>query len=308
MKQIDIVGAGMAGLLAANMLGQRSEVAVYEKQPSLPNNHSAVLRFRSSTIGDVLGIPFKKVNVVKTVIPWRNPVADALAYSAKNTGVMRSDRSIIDGEGVVERFIAPPDLIKRMEGSLDISYGREYGWMKQGNPVISTAPMLTLMAILNYPYRSTINFNTRPGWNIKATVPGLDAYASIAVPSPAHLFSRISVTGNEVIVEVPGWDRDLEHDHIGDMMLQSALELLGVDNPLQVEAKFLRQPYAKILPIDEGARREFIYWASHEHQVFSLGRYATWRPKLLLDDLVKDVRLIEGWINRADNYAMARAR
>lgn len=109
-----IIGSGMAGLLAGNMLMKRKPLII-EAQPSLPSNHSAVLRFRSPVVGDVLGIPFKRVNMIKTSVPWQNPVADALAYAYKNSGGYRSDRSI--GSGAVvseERFIAPPDLVLRM--------------------------------------------------------------------------------------------------------------------------------------------------------------------------------------------------
>jgi hypothetical protein len=56
------------------------------------------------------------------------------------------------------------------------------------------------------------------------------------------------------------------------------------------------QSYAKIAPMDETLRRNFIYWASTvTGRAYQLGRFATWRPRLLLDDLVHDVRLIEGW-------------
>lgn len=44
-----IIGAGMAGLLAANLL-HRFNPTVLEKAPSLPNNHAALLRFRSDEI------------------------------------------------------------------------------------------------------------------------------------------------------------------------------------------------------------------------------------------------------------------
>ena len=60
--------------------------------------------------------------------------------------------------------------------------------------------------------------------------------------------------------------------------------------------------------IDEELRKDFIYWATDKHNIFSLGRFATWRPGLLLDDLVKDIRLIDKWIDRGDRYALARVR
>jgi hypothetical protein len=80
-----VIGAGMAGLIAASMLRGRL-ISVLEKQPKLPDNHSAVLRFRSSVVSDATGIAFEKVKAIKAVDTWLNPIADALAYSEKVTG------------------------------------------------------------------------------------------------------------------------------------------------------------------------------------------------------------------------------
>src|SRR5215203_7178321 len=116
-----IIGAGMAGLLAANMLRNLNPV-VLERQPSLPNNHSAVLRFGSPLVGEVLGIPFKRVKMIKATLPWSNPVADSLAYAKKVTGTYRSDRSLPTMPVEAERWIAPPDLIERMADGIDIYF------------------------------------------------------------------------------------------------------------------------------------------------------------------------------------------
>lgn len=305
---VHIIGAGLAGLLAGRMLHNLKPV-IFEAQKELPNNHSAVLRFRSSTVGDVLGIPFRRVTMVKTALPWRNPVADAMAYSFKNTGSRRSDRSIIDGNQVADRFIAPPDLIARMAEGLDIRLGCPVDVPAVRNadrsePAVSTMPMPSLMRLLGYD--KVINFKSVPGINIKANVPDCDAYISVSIPDPDVPISRISLTGNELIVECPNIEGPSENGR--NDILCYAMKAVGLEKCWVRDVRVRKQQYSKILPIDEDARREFIYWASHEHNIYSLGRYATWRPKLLLDDLVKDIRLIEGWIQRADRYAMARAR
>jgi hypothetical protein len=155
-----IVGAGMAGLLAARMLSHRKPV-VWETQKALPNNHSAVLRFRTSQVGDILGIPFKKVNMIKDTLHWRNPIADSLAYSYKNSGSYRSDRSVTRGLVSEERFIAPPDLISQMAEGVKIEFGREYDPNDphvRGSNVISTIPMPALMELLDYDMGPDFNY------------------------------------------------------------------------------------------------------------------------------------------------------
>ncbi len=290
-----IIGAGMAGLLAANMLHRHNPVVV-EAQPSLPNNHHAILRFRSNIVSEVLGVPFKKVTVRKGYVPWRNPVADALSYSKKANGSYQSDRSIGPAE-TVERYIAPPDLIERMAKNVKIQFNSELD-VKQGRgagdttPLISTMPMPSLMDQLDYPGPRP-EFRSVSGVVIRLKVRNCDAYATLYVPDPDVLFSRLSVTGDEVIIEFP--NRNLS-SVAPDYSVLAATQLLGVQVediiPETVEVK--EQRYSKIIQIDEILRRNFLHWCSTINgYAYSLGRYATWRPGLLLDDLVKDVRIIE---------------
>src|ERR1700751_6037938 len=135
--RINIIGAGMAGLLAANML-RRHEVTVIEKKDRLPNNHHAVLRFRTPQIGEILGIPFKKVNMIKTYVPAMNIAADSLSYSRKVTGKYLSDRSIIAGTVIDERYVAPSNLIEQMSKSINIHYSQTT--FVNFAPIISTIP------------------------------------------------------------------------------------------------------------------------------------------------------------------------
>ncbi len=296
-----VIGAGMAGLLAANMLARHRPMIV-EAQEFLPNNHSAVLRFRSSVVGDVLGIPFRQVNMIKCPLPWQNPVSDSLAYSFKCTGQYRSDRSITSGLVTEQRYIAPPDLIERMSVGVDIKYNSPFmGDKGVDTPIISTLPMPLLMGMLNYD--DIPEFIKVPGYNIKATIEDCDAFASILIPDPSVPVSRISITGNELIIELPMWERNLP-----ELIASYAVGLLGIDDKRVRNLTVHEQKYSKIAPINNDVRQRFIAWATDHHNIYSLGRYATWRPNLLLDDLVNDIRKIEGWIIRPDQYAMRQHR
>lgn len=304
MPELIIAGAGMAGLLAANMLHRRRPTVV-EKQPVVPNNHSAVLRFRSTVVGDVLDIPFKKCRMIKDVLPWRNSVADALAYAHKTGGMSRSDRSVTEGLTVSDRWIAPPDLIPRMVNGLSegVQLATAYE-PKTHTPSISTIPMPALMELLDYPGRKNIKFSHRPGVNISALINDCDAYVSLLIPDPQYIFYRLSITGDELIVEC---HEEHATEHV-EIVLDYASELLGINRDRLLFQTAQHSRYAKILPIDEEVRRDFIYWATDKHRVFSLGRFATWRPGLLMDDLVQDIRLIDRWLNRDNRYEAARAR
>lgn len=302
MTRAVVVGAGMAGLLSAAMLRGDCE-AIFEREPQLPSNHSAVLRFRSSVVGDVLNIPFKRVSAIKAVDPWRNPVADALAYSRKTNGTATL-RSVLSADGKAsDRFIAPTDLVARMAEKvippisvgIDFSEALEYALRRGGMPVISTIPMPALMEQLAWPRRKDVEFRSVPGVNVRARLRGVEAYCSVYVPDPEVEPARVTITGDELIAEVYG-----QTFVDPELVLQDALNVLGLDEPDYVttsDVEVKPQRYAKILPIDENERRAFIMWATREHGVYSLGRYATWRPGLLLDDVVNDVRVIARLIN-----------
>jgi len=297
---IKVIGAGMAGLLAGAMLRKDCE-AIYEAASELPNNHSAVLRFRSSVVADTLNIPFKAVKAIKAAEPWRNPIADAMAYSRKTNGTATL-RSVLTASGEPQtRYIAPPDLIAQMAEMVgpiiayDWPFNRER--MEEGGPWISTMPMPSLMKLLGWEPRS--EFRWRSGNNVLVELEGVDAYCSLYVPDPTFPAARISITGDQMIAECyGGWEPRDEFK-----FAEQCAEKVGL-HPSQLGAiEARKQTYAKILPIDEQERRAFIMWASQEFGIYSLGRFATWRPGLLMDDVVNDVRVIQRLINnRGESY------
>jgi hypothetical protein len=254
-------------------------------------------------VGDVLGIPFRRVTMIKATAAWTNPIADALAYSYKNVGQYRSDRSIVKGTMVEDRYVAPPDLIARMAEQCEIVYNHGYDFADgEGTPTISTIPMPRLMELLAYPHPPT--FNAKAGRNIHAQVHSADAFVSLIVPHPNSPISRVSITGDEAIIECTDNNRTpaSAEDIVG-----IACELLGFNAQDVHTITEHKQQYAKIQPIDEATRKNFMFWATDKFNIFSLGRFATWRPGLLMDDLVQDVRKIEGWI-QGSRYDLVRAR
>ena len=116
---------------------------------------------------------------------------------------------------------------------------------------------------------------------------------------PTFPAARISITGDQMIAECyGGW----EPSELGKFAVQCA-EKVGLHPSQVVGVDVKKQTYAKILPIDEQERRAFIMWASQEFGIYSLGRFATWRPGLLMDDVVNDVRVIQRLINnRGESY------
>ncbi len=303
---INIIGCGLAGLLAANML-HRHSVIIHEAQPALPNNHSAVLRFGTEKVSEVLGIPFRKVKMIKTYLPWRNRAADCLAYSMKCTGIARSDRSIASDTFSADRWIAPNDLVTQMANRIatgKIVFESTLQKLPEDavGPVISTIPMPALMKLLGYPNQP--DFKWVAGKNLRCKINCCDAFVSMYIPDPKFNFNRISITGDELIAEYSG--KGAEYPIDPKFELSQIADILGIERWLFGEPTVKDQTYAKIAPIDDGERKKFLAFATDAHNIYSLGRFATWRPGLQLDSLVHDVRLIERWIG--DKYTIRHHR
>lgn len=309
---ITIIGAGMSGLLAANMVSQPYQIM--ERASGIPNNHMSLLRFRTGAVGDVCSIPFRKVKVMKTsTSEGNNDVADAMSYSRKVTGGyhLRSSSSAFKTE-VVERYIAPTDLIEGMAKSIPqtlINFRCDLQGLDGANliftkddevkhislkePVISTIPMIAMMKVLGWPGPNP-SFGYRSGFSVQFRVRNCDAHVTTYITNRRLKPYRASITGNLAIIEYAFNRIEMSDDDIIDDASEIAERLLGifpqdVDGPIHIHTA----QYAKIVPIDETTRRNFILWASIQHNVYSLGRFATWRPGLLMDDVVNDIRVIE---------------
>lgn len=309
-NKIEIIGAGMAGLLAGNML-RRDDVRLFEAQPELPNNHHGVLRFRSKAVQDATGIPFREVKVLKGV-DEQDSLKAAMEYSAKVTGEYAL-RSVLNLEPST-RYIAPENFIRDMADGVSITYSHKYNFETPIDDIvrISTIPMSALMDALMYDGPRP-EFRFRKGWSFKALIKDCDVFATRYYASPMVPFYRTSITGNVLTVEFAG-----ERDHStaahstdpNDELLVRAwigsiLEDFGInrDNVLQV-LPAQDAHYAKIVELtgsDREAADEFMHWATNEHNIYSLGRFATWRSGLLMDDVVQDVQRIARWIE-GGNY------
>ena len=145
-----IFGAGIAGLLAGCMF---QTAKIFEAGPENTSNHKALLRFRTSKVGDAVGIDFRRVRVNKGI--WQDEkftqpnIMLANLYSQKVIGRV-ADRSVWNLDPV-DRFIAPEDFIgllnERCAGRVEWGHAVSEEEVAAGfdQPVISTLPM-NLMA------------------------------------------------------------------------------------------------------------------------------------------------------------------
>mgnify|MGYP000436967349 FL=1 len=303
--RLQIWGAGMAGLIAANVLRKHNPI-VYEAKSELPHNHKALLRFRTDKVSIATGIPFKKVSIRKAI--WydgklyneSNLKFDNL-YSQKVTGTV-AKRSIENFHGEV-RYIAPHDFVERLAEGVEIEYNHKVE-KPSSSAAISTLPMPLNMKIAGLNAGTKYECKEICSVNFYINEPLVDVYQTIYDVSEKTPFYRLSISGNKAIFEgrKEAIDAMFEKGAESAYIATTLREYFGIDtrnaeftNPVKIV-----QPLGKIIPIDDTIRKNNILNLSRERQIYSLGRFATWR-QIMLDDVIGDIDVIEK-IMKQDNY------
>jgi len=283
-----IIGAGMSGLLCGAL---NPGSTIYEAGPERESDHKALFRCKSDQIGKVLGIPFKKVMVYKSIWLGETEVHStpriAHMYSQKVAGKI-SGRSITNIESGY-RYIPPDDFIDQLKERCDIKYRYKYDFLSDSDgPVISTIPLFKAMDafLIDAP-----EFSFKPIYVNRITIPNCDSYCTVYYPGHNAAY-RASLIGDTLITE--GMHK-LHHNALVEIC--KSLGIRWNENyPEQITNHI--QKMGKISAIDNKIRQKAITELTLKYGIYSLGRFATWRPKVMLDDVLEDIwhinRLIKG--------------
>jgi hypothetical protein len=291
--EIKIIGAGLSGLIAGTIF---PNAKIIESGSRHQLNHRALLRFRTDAVSNATGIEFEKVRVRKGIYNNRQFVQPTIqlanSYSRKVAGIF-VDRSIWNTE-TVDRYIAPEDLIEQLINRCGnrISWDTKYDFNRiNKDPVISTVPMNILAKQFSEEPIPKFNFSEVKVRRYR--VQGCNVYQTIYYPDRALKVYRASITKDLLIVEYK--------EELTGMDVETVFDSFGIwDSPIE-KIDDVNQQFGKITSIDEGWRRNFIYNLSKDLNIYSLGRFGTWR-NILLDDIVHDCAVIKRLIN-SDAYS-----
>ena len=294
-----IFGAGLSGLIAG-IYFPRSILFEKNKEPVL--NHHAVLRFRTDEVSSVTGIKFNKVNVVKSIYSEgreHNPSPRLVALYSKKVIGKYENRSIID-ISTKERYIAPNDFHELLvEQCIDrINFGYEItnkDFSNVFNTKISTLPISVNSQMLGYDFnvKNTISHI----FINKLKIIGCQMYSTVYFPDISTSVYRASITDDILIIESM---TDIDNIDIATVLAACGLTGASIDH-IMINYK---QVTGKLAEINDSDRRVQIYKMSHDHNVFSLGRLALHKTKLLLDDIPHDLRVIRD-MNNDDSYGIS---
>lgn len=292
-----IIGAGLAGLLAAHAW-PTAEVLEVETLPRAA--HKALLRFRCDAVSKLTGIEFKPVIVRKGIYFKGQFVPPSIQlsnyYAKKVTGMLIGDRSIWNLEPI-ERYIAPENFYEQLIEAVGhrIRWGIAFGFIEHSHhalkeAIVSTAPFpVTLRATGMTP--TCFNLHRAPIKVTRLRLPQTDLYQTIYFPDPEVPIYRASITGSILIVEQM-------NGLLNDGDVEGVLRVFGVPSDYAFIDES-EQKYGKIVPIDSDIRKKLLHRLTVEHNIYSLGRFATWR-NILLDDVVNDIAMIRKMMRVGD--------
>lgn len=294
-----IIGAGLAGMLAAHAF---PNAEIFESRSSslgVEAEHKALLRFRSEAVSHLTGIPFKKVLVRKGVWyrGWFHEPNIALAnmYAQKCLERLVGDRSIWN-TAAAERYIAPENLYDQLLDRVEnrVQWGMPIKGLSPQEQYVSTMPLNVAARLAGIAVDHNA-FHHKQIHVRRFRLRGCDVYQTIYFPDPELPLYRASITGDLLICE-------FTHEvMLTTKVLDRILQAFALTTRVCVdELESVSQRYGKIAPIDEHLRKTLIWKLTEEHNLFSLGRFATWR-NILLDDVVHDISVVRQLIT-ATNY------
>lgn len=297
---LTIVGAGLAGLLAAHAWPQ---ARVFESSSQPKAEHKALLRFRSDAVARLTGIDFQRVTVRKGI--WLDgkfvppSIRAANMYAQKVTGSLSGDRSVWNLDPV-ERYIAPEtfydELLANVSNRITWSHIFNFNHPPAAEriPIVNTAPLPIVLQQLEWSGLS--EFKRAPIVVHRWRVPHCNVYQTVYFPWPGIAMYRASITGSLLIIECMADDEPRDTDP--HRMVGIASEAFGISGVAQIDS--VEQKYGKIVPLPDAQRKAILHDLTKHHGIFSLGRFATWR-NVLLDDVVQDIAVLRK-LMKASNY------
>lgn len=290
---ITILGSGMTALTAAKYLAKHNPVVLEEgKEPA--SYTPRPMRFLSPALGDLFDVSFESILYQAAVQPWRNPIADALAYSKKCIGKTWNTNALIGLDGQFQRrYIAPESLFGIMREVVPVQYGAQYVFGQY--PTISTLPMPVLMERLGYKH--DIEFKTVPSAIVRGQLANFDAYTKLLLPDPALPASEIRTVGSELEVEIPrpfgdfeDWFEKWEDDSWRECAYNAA-EYIG--GAVVSNVTWEKSERSKLVMINNHERMKFLEFARKEFNIFCVGRYAQWWLGYSIEDAIVALGEIE---------------
>ena len=301
--KIAVIGAGISGLIARGAFKNNwdNEIRVFDKreQKKQPlSDHKAVMRLRDDRIKNYIDCQLKKVDVYKAVyhngeIYDKPNILLNNLYSKKAYGTL-GDRSL-SSLGRVERYLLSgfgPDC-QNYETRVVTKIGEKYLLFEDGNHYsydvcISTIPMPILIKMAGV--ESSAKFSFSPIHILRGKIIiKCNVHQTIYFTEPDNSYPyRATIEGDTMIIE--------SIEPVDELQFRDSLRAFGLTiSDVDVKFNYSRQAIGKMNEIDDLERRRIMMELTKKYNVYSFGRFATWRP-LRIDQTFDDIEKIKMFI------------
>lgn len=296
---VAIIGAGLSGIFASEYLSRRGiECTVFEKTDG-SFHHQGVLRFKNKMVPQYLNADWEEIEIAKGFL-YKGQVYNSATiamnnlYSRKTTGEYHK-RSVMSDSTDTKRYIltSEPRLGENCRYNCKIS-GIEKGRLFLDSDmgkipsspfdfIVSTVPIYSAAELCGIPVFEEFKLKT-----IHSAIANLDVpstiFQTLYVIDPEISIYRVTIHRRQIIVEsVSPVDYD-ECDKV--------LKHFGINMSLKFQFAAWTGGVGKIVPINDIERRKLILKMTQKFNVFSFGRYAVWKPRLVLDNMLGDIERI----------------
>lgn len=303
--RVAIVGAGLAGIIAESAISKAftdSKVAVFDgkKTKGISDQHKAVMRLHNDSIKEYVNCSLRPIKVQKAVY-HKGVIYDSPNLLLNNLYSLKvydsiGSRSLLQ-LGSVERYLISNIRVSSVNyirqnvlGIKDSQLLSLHGSSYDYDICISTIPMPLLLKLVGKDYE--VKFKHRSVFvatfdlNIKS-----DVHQTLYFTDPSESIPyRVTIEGNKVIAE---FLIRMEKEDIDLSLMNKIMMPFGINGVYCDEdtVETFEQKMGKIDPIDDNLRRRIMMELTDEFNVYSFGRFATWRP-LRVDQVLEDIKKI----------------
>jgi len=313
MPNIKIIGAGIAGAVAAGYFSSSSPTIYESSNPegSKLNKHKAVMRIRDPRIGMILGADMKEVDVYKQCLfnkklYWESDIRMRNLYSKKINDCIAAGS--ISDLGKVKRYLLMNFEISNVVYGASVTKfekdSRRFFFEKSFEPkssaescavdydfCISTIPVFKLLEMVDID--TAENFSWKDIYVTRIEVPiKSEVHQTIYVPEESYCCYRVTLEGQKMIFESINSAPSKEE-------IEELSSYFGIEEVGDLQKKQYIQKMGKIFPINDDARRARILTLTEKYGIYSLGRFSVWK-KLRVDDLIPDLDRIRKMMEISD--------
>lgn len=312
-----ILGAGWAGMLAAEFWPGAEILERDSDARTLTGTTGAFIRCRHPNAALILQAPHRTAQVHRCIatVTWDThtdvqPLDSALYARKVAPGGALAARSInrcTGGAAELRHILLPEDLVAaRQRAGARVHYDTTPEAVAVAlraaspkAPVVSTLPMHLVLTALTDSFDAPPApelFRGRPCYVLETELARCeqDFCWTVYVPSSFTDIARITITGGRAIVElVPSKSSaEFSAQKIEDAAELALFQLFSVAHKDIKQWRWHQVSKFSATPEYVAWAREVVYLLSVERGIYSLGRAATGRPGVLIDDLYNDCRVI----------------